>query len=386
MCSDHQYKKIMIYSFFAIFITFIFLLPIFFRPFFAHPINSKYHPIFKALLLSIPIFTVLICYHIKIELPSKKISLFILLTLISFVLLDIHYIYIDSQSQYSSHYFDHISNPQWQIEIHRGILALDPKILPHSYRFLPNSLTRVFEFLTGDFSYARALYRYTFMFLLLFSIYYYARLFYSHERALLSVFIYAMIYPISIRFYAGQLTDPISHLLFVWSFIFLQLDCFVYFCLSILIGLLAKETILVMPIYYVLIRMKDKKRWAQGGILLALGISIIFIIRIMVTSNDLTYKNISGVEVSHVLRNLSYFDLWGRQVGFTIGILLPFFVLAWRTTRKELKHLVGFLLPVLLISNVIFSWVHETRNLIPVVIPMAIIASDYLMSRYPNPA
>ncbi len=382
MCSDHQYKKTVIYSFFAILITFIFLLPIFFRPFFANPINSEYHNIFKVLLLSIPIFTVLICYHIKIELPSKKISLFILLILISFVLFDIHYIYIDSPSRYSSHYFDHISNHQWQIEIHKDVLALSPKIIPHSYRFLPNSLTKVFEFFTGDFSYARALYRYTFMFLLLFSIYYYARLFYNHETALLSVLFYAMIYPISIRFYAGQLTDPISHLLFVWSFIFLQLDCFIYFALSILIGMLAKETILVMPIYYILTQMNDKKRWAKGGILLAVGILMFFMIRMIVTSNDLTYKNISGVEISHIQRNLSFLGLWGRQVSYTIGILLPFLVLAWRTTRKELKHLVMFLLPMLLLSNSIFSWLHEARNLIPVVIPMAIISSDYLMSQY----
>jgi hypothetical protein len=334
-------------------------------------------------------------------LPSKKISLFILLILISFVLFDIHYIYIDSPSRYpqlpgaerqesrkslpghfSSQYFDDISNHQWQIEIHKNVLTLSPKVLPHSYRFLPNSLVRVFEFFTADFSYARALYRYTFMFLLLFSIYYYARLFYNHQTALLSVLFYAMIYPISIRFYAGQLTDPISHLLFVWSFIFLELDCFIYFAVSILIGVFAKETILVMPIYYILIQMNEKKRWAKGGILLVIGILMIFMIRMIVTSNDLTYRNISGIEISQIRRNLRYLGLWGRQVSYTIGILLPFLVLAWRTTRKELKHLVMFLLPILLLSNTIFSWLHETRNLIPVVIPMAIISSDYLMSQY----
>lgn len=379
MCRDHQYKKTAIYSLFAILTTFIFLLPILFRSFFANPISSEYHNIFKVLLISIPVFAVLICYHIKIGLPSKKISLFILLIIISFVLFDIHYIYIDSPY---SRIFDHISNHQWQVETHKDVLALSPKVLPHSYRFLPDSLVRVFELFTGDFSYARAVYRVTFMFLLLFSIYYYGRLYYNHETALLSVLFYAMIYPISIRFYAGQLTDPISHLLFVWSFIFLQLDCFIYFALSILIGVLAKESILVMPAYYILTQMKDKKRWAKGGILLAISILMIFMIRMIVTSNNLTYRNISGVDISHIKENLGALDLWGRQVSYTIGIFLPFLVLAWRTTRKELKHLVMLLLPTLLLSNTIFSWLYETRNLIPVVIPMAIISSDYLMSQY----
>ncbi len=381
MCRDHQYKKTVIYSFLAILSTFIFLLPILFRSSFANPIGSEYHNIFKVLLISVPVFTVLICYQTKVELPSKKISLFILLILISLLLVDIHYIYIDSPY---SRIFDHISNHQWQVETHKDVLALSPKVLPHSYRFLPDSLVRLFELLTGDFSYARAVYRVTFMFLLLFSIYYYGRLYYNHETALLSVLFYAMIYPISIRFYAGQLTDPISHLLFVWSFIFLQLDCFIYFTLAMLIGVLAKESILVMAVYYILIQMKDKKRWAKGGMLLAASGLMIFMIRMTVTSNDLTYRNISGVDISHIQENLEALDLWGRQVSYTIGIFLPFLVLAWRTTRRELKHLVMFLLPILLLSNTTFGWLYETRNLIPVAIPMAIISSDYLMNQYSN--
>jgi hypothetical protein len=64
-----------------------------------------------------------------------------------------------------------------------------------------------------------------------------------------------------------------------------------------------------------------------------------------------------------------------------VGIFVPFLVLAWKTTRPQLRNLACFLLVTLLLSNFLFSWPNETRNLIPAVIPLALITSDVLLRR-----
>jgi hypothetical protein len=369
-----------LFSFILFLMLIICLLPLFLPNQFSISTNAGYHRIFKIMLLSIPILTIFICYSIKIGVSfNQKMGLFVLLIGLAFLLKDLHYTTVDI----TDNIFKTISNHQWQVEVHDKILKLSPDVIPHSYRFLPNSITRIFEALTGDFSYARALYRYTFMFLLLFSIYFYARLYCNHEKSLLVILLYSMVYPISIRYYAGQLTDPLSHFLFVCSFIFIQLDLFRFFSLTLLYGILTKETILIMPIYYVLLKINDKRSVVKGALLFIIGLLIVFFIRIMIGHHSttlLTYKNISGVDLSHIKENLfENRSIWMSQVIYTIGILMPFYVLSWKTTRKELRKLVLFLLPMLFISNIMFSWLYEVRNLIPVFIPMAIIAADYLV-------
>lgn len=368
-----------LFSFIFFLVLIICLIPIFLPNQFSKSTNADYRKMFKIMLLFIPILTTFICYSIKIGVSfNQKIGLFILLIGLTFLLNDVHYTYVDITDSV----FKTISNHQWQVEVHEKVLKLSPEVIPHSYRFLPNSITRFFEVLTGDFSYARGLYRYIFMFLLLFSIYFYSRLYCNHEKSLLAVLLYSMVYPITIKYYAGQLTDPLSHFLFVCSFIFIQLDLFGLFSLTILYGILTKETILIMPIYYILLKIKDKKSMVKGTILFIICILIVFFIRIMVNNNsnsNLMYKSISGVDLSHFKENLfENKSVWVLQIVYTIGILMPFYILSWKIARKELRNLVLFLLPILFISNTMFSWLYEARNLIPVFIPMAIIAVNYL--------
>jgi hypothetical protein len=97
------------------------------------------------------------------------------------------------------------------------------------------------------------------------------------------------------------------------------------------------------------------------------------------SNSNLMYKSISGVDLSHFKENLfENKSVWVPQIVYTIGILMPFYILSWKIARKELRNLVLFLLPILFISNTMFSWLYEARNLIPVFIPMAIIAVNYL--------
>ena len=380
-----QEKTELLLSTCGILLTVVGLSPLIFHSFFASGINTDYHGFFKIFLVMIPIGTVVLCYRIKIDcLPKDKLTLFVLLLLLSMLLVDIHYISIDK----TGHYFPTISNHQWQIIVHESIMTLDPRVIPHTYRFLPDSMVRFIEFFTGDFSYARSLYRHTFMFLLLFSIYYYARLHYSHEKALLTIFFYAIIYPVSIRFYAGQLTDPLSHLLFVLAFIFLDLNLFICFATAVLIGILAKESILIMVVYFFLFRWKGKRHLLKTAILVTAGAWITLAIRLWVVPSETLINDVFLIHDlkrsawPHIFRNFSKFDEWGRQILFTVGIFIPFLVLAWRRTKPALKSLAVFLLVTLTLSNVLFGFLAETRNLIPAVIPLALISSDYLLSRF----
>lgn len=349
------------------------LLPVLAYSTFAAPIDDRFHETFKVALLVIPFLLVLICYKSDTFSENKK-PVFVLLILLTLMLVDVHYVYIDT----TSNYFKTITNHEWQLELHENIMRLDPGSIPHSYRFLPDSFARLVEFLTGDFSYARSFYRHTFMFMLLYSIYYYAMLYCRQSTAVLSVLFYAAVYPISIRFYAGQLTDPMSHLLFVWSFIFAERDDFTCFSLVVLFGILAKESIVIMPVYYLLLKLKTGDSLAKPVLLIIVSAAVVLSVRSLIAA-DMEYENISGVEPSHIMNNLAQYEIWSRQLAYTLGIFIPFFILSWKTSHARLRDLVLFLLPPLILSNIMFSWLHESRNFIPVVIPMAIITSDYLL-------
>ena len=70
--------------------------------------------------------------------------------------------------------------------------------------------------------------------------------------------------------------------------------------------------------------------------------------------------------------------LWLPQFLLTAGALTPFLVLSWKSTPPSLKHTVLYLLPALFTSSLFFSWLAESRNFMPAVFPLAVIAAHYL--------
>jgi hypothetical protein len=378
--SDPAPKKVLMNSCLVLIGLLVCLTPMIFPQFF-YPNASGYPFAFKIALLMVPVSLVYMSYRLNAGISgSRNIMIILLLAAVSALLVDVHRMYIDVPSNVSCQYWQDATNDEWQHLIHERILALDPNAIPHVYRFLPDSMVELFRYLTDDYSFARLLYRETFMFLFLYAVYYYARLFSRHEAALLTVLLYAVVYHISIRYYAGQLSDPLSHLTFVLSFIFLELDLFAYFALSVLIGLLAKESILVMAAYYLLVHRHHRNGLLKGVAFLAVGTGLVAGIRLYVVPG-FEYKDISGAgTVGFVIDNLRYYQKWINQIFFTVGIFVPFVVLSWRKSAVPVRRLVVFLLPVLLLSNAVFSWFGETRNLIPAVIPMALMTAGYLMA------
>ncbi|MDQ2843209.1 MAG: hypothetical protein M3Y72_19660 [Acidobacteriota bacterium] len=305
--------------------------------------------------------------------PSTLVLVFLVFLLTSLTN-DIHRYYVDRSSIGSD-----ISHLAWQVELQRLVIQLSPAVAPHSYRFLPNALVRWLEFLRVGFEPARDIYRLIVGLILFYAVYRYARLFTNYGGALIALLLAALIYPISFEYYLGQLTDPLSHLSFVLAFIFLETGDFAFLLTTILLGSLAKETVLAMAGYYVLFCRKDAHYPAKSVTLCLSSLATYFGVRFWVLHGAMQYKQVSGVTPAHVWINWRS-GRWFPLFCLSVGALLPFLILAWKRTPAVLKQQVLFLLPVLFISGLFFSWLDETRNFMPLVFVLAVVAGNYLQS------
>ena len=214
----------------------------------------------RELLIGLAYLAVLVvCYWIyRVELRRLTRSRAFLLVFVVFLLTSItnnlHGYIVDR----GTNIFPGKTNQVWQVQLHNSVIQLDPGSLPHSYRFLPNSIVRWMELADIDFESARDFYRMICSLLLFYAIYKYARLFSNYTGAMIAMLLVAAIYPISFEHYAGQLTDPLSHLSFVLAFIFLETEEFGLLLSTLLIGSLAKETVLALAGYYVLFGRKER--------------------------------------------------------------------------------------------------------------------------------
>jgi hypothetical protein len=267
----------------------------------------------------------------------------------------------------------------WQTSIQQSVIDLRPEVLPHSYRFLPNSVVRLFEQVTGDFSLARDCYRNLFGVLLFYALYRFARLFLLHGGALFSLALWTVVSAVSFRYYLGQLTDPISHLSFILAFIFIETEQFVYLVLTLTIGCLAKETVLAMIGYYAFFRWREKSYLLKLIILVVTSLAVYLAARLWVLHGAPNYSQISGVTLDHVAKNLADYSWSLPAFLYTVGIFVPLVIAGWRESPWKLRSLALYLCPVLLISSLFFSWLQETRNFMPLVAVLAVLTVYHLM-------
>ena len=104
-----------------------------------------------------------------------------------------------------------------------------------------------------------------------------------------------------------------------------------------------------------------------------------FGVRYVVLHGAIEYHAISGVDPMHILDNVRD-KSWPEVVLLTVFGGVFFLLLYWRQTPLSLKRLYFYLLPVLLVSSVLFSWIRETRNYMPLVIILSVIAARYCMA------
>ncbi|MGD0868591.1 MAG: hypothetical protein ABSB88_03485 [Bryobacteraceae bacterium] len=272
-------------------------------------------------------------------------------------------------------------NRVWQNNLHNLVMRFSPEVLPHSYRFLPNSIVRWMQLAGIGFDSARDLYRLIVGLLLFYSIYKYARLYCNYTGALIAMLSVTAIYPVSFEHYAGQLTDPLSHLSFVLAFIFLETEEFALLLSTLLIGSLAKETVLAMAGYYLLFCRKEKNHPLKAAVLCLAGTAVYFGARLFVLHGTMHYSQVSGMVLGHVWDNWHNL-VWPEPFLLTAGALLPFLALGWKETPLSLRRQAVFLLPVLFISSLFFGWLSEARNFMPLVFVLAVAAGVYLTRQF----
>lgn len=216
------------------------------------------------------------------------------------------------------------------------------------------------------------MYRFTFGFLLLLSIFLLAYRYCSLGGSIVVVLLYVTVYPASIRYYAGQVTDPMSHLSFVLAFLFLEIGAFEYLLITLVAGVLAKESIAIIPVYYALFERRRDPSWLKTALLCGATAFVLVGIRLAVHYH-FQYGDVSGVGPGHIWQNLARVGSWPRQLVHTLLVFAPFVVLGWRKGPQRIKELTLVVVPTLIVSNLLFSWFHESRNFIPGSILLAIL-------------
>ncbi|MFL6414197.1 MAG: hypothetical protein ACJ74Y_00785, partial [Bryobacteraceae bacterium] len=312
---------------------------------------------------------------------SQAFGLIFLIFLLTSVVNHFHSSLVD----HGPSYFGFVSNVQWQIDMHNAVIKLSPAAVPHSYRFLPNAFVRWLQIWHLDFEFSRDFYRLMFGVLLFYAIYRYARLYTGFSGAVVALALSAVIYPISFENYAGQLTDPMAHVAFVLALIFLQTEDFGLFLSTLLIGSLAKETVLAMAGYYLLFHRRDAKYGARAVALAVLCPLTYLGVHLYVLNHGGHPAGGSGV--SRIITDRTWVAIldtnlkdarWPAAVLLTGFALTPFLLVSWRTTPKSLKYAAVYVLIVVSLSNLFFSWLVETRNLMPAVFVLAVVAGRFV--------
>ena len=356
-------------------LTAVAVLPVIFRWAVPPPATGRIAYLLQGFSYLVPL---VICYCIyraesrHLAWP-QAISLVFLVFLLASVTNSIHGYMVDHAAGTTPDY----SNLIFQLRVHDSVMQLSPVAVPHSYRFLPNSIVRWMQLAHMGFEPARDLYRQICGILLFYAIYRYARLYTGFSGAIAAMLLTAIVHPVSFEIYRGQLTDPLSHLSFVLSFIFLETGDFASLLSTLLIGSLAKETVLAMAGYYVLFCRKERNYRLKVLVLCLASVTMYFGVRVFVLKGLMHYGQVSGVGREHVWSSLQP-GLWPARFLMTAGAFAPFLALGWEKTPLSLKRQVFFLLPVLFISSLVFSWLHETRNFMPLVFVLAVVTGRYL--------
>ncbi len=304
---------------------------------------------------------------------SQAFALVFLIFLTNAVVNHIHSFNVDHGTTYS---VGNSSNGGWQDNMENAVIQLSPDALPHSYRFLPNCLVRWMQLGGLGYEPARDIYRLVFGLLLFYALYRYSRLYTDYAGGVMTMLLVAMIFPVSFELYAGQVTDPLSHLSFILAFIFLETDEFALLLTTLVIGSLAKETVLAVTGYYLLFYWKEKGFGFKAAVLCLASAFAYFGVRLFVLHGNMHYRQVSGVSLNHVWINWTDYN-WPFRFLLTAVALFPFLLLGWKTTPLSLKRTVFYWLPILSISGLFFSWLHETRNFMPLVFVLAVVTARY---------
>jgi hypothetical protein len=254
----------------------------------------------------------------------------------------------------------------------------DPVLtIPHRYRPLPYGFVRLLECITRDWVFAIVCYRWFFTWWFLWGAYKLARRYAPPDWALLAVAPVVFLYPLSVHYYWGQLADPLSHALFMLSLLWVIDDRPGLLATSLALGVAAKETVVLVVIaYFACYWRRGVRAWAVSAGLGLACVAAYFAVRVPQGWRP-GLLNVNGLERLMVGTNLGF----GEPLGFSaaprwenylhpvlfVGPFLPPLISGWRRVDPKLRTLCATLVPLLLVSNLCFGWLYESRNYMPLV-------------------
>jgi hypothetical protein len=265
------------------------------------------------------------------------------------------------------------NNTVWQYSLHRGILALSPAYIPHSYRFLPDALIGVMEWATGTFEGARSANALIFYGLLYAFTFRLARRYLSTPGSIAVVVLLLMVYPVTNAWYAGQPIDPMSHLSFVVCMWALATGQEAPMGASLVVGCFAKESVLIMAPCRAFYGDRRGRAILLAAAYFVMTFAAIAIIRLVVNGGSFSYGRISGVEPGFVATNFAQYRQWVPQYAFSIGIFLPGAAWGWKEMDRPFRLTCLAVTAGVVISSAVFSWLSEVRNLVPAIVMLAVV-------------
>jgi hypothetical protein len=288
-------------------------------------------------------------------------------------------------------------NGDWQPTLYMDILNQTPDEnglrIPHQFRPLPYGFVRMLEWITADWWFSCVIYRWCLTFWFLWGAHRFARLFLKPMPALLTILPLAALYPISVWEYAyrGQLTDPLSHSLFLFALIYVVQDRWILLTFTLALGVLAKETVLLVAVSYFACY------WRQGMpaiyrtvVLGSACVAAYFAVRAPIGWR-LGFDKINGTEGLMIGTNLGFGEpianltvpLWINYCHLLVFVLpfLPFIVFRWKRLDHRLKAVFLTLTPLIFVTNICFGWMYESRNYMPLVPLHATMAAMAVFSR-----
>jgi hypothetical protein len=182
------------------------------------------------------------------------------------------------------------------------------------------------------------------------------------------------LYPLSIMYYWGQLADPLSHALLVISMLFVVEDRPIALTGALFLGVLAKETaIIIVPAYLACHWRAGWKALVTTAALGLVGIAAFLVARLPlgwptgrqpINGAGLMIGTNLGIGAPIALTSVKLWENYLHPLLF-IGLFLPVIAWNWRQADRRLRALFLIVTPLLLLSNISFGWMYESRNYVP---------------------
>lgn len=281
----------------------------------------------------------------------------------------------------------------WQRRLYTDILSCGPDVaseqfrIPHVYRSLPYGFVRSLELLTGDWRFSCVAYRWFFTFWLLWAAFRFVA--YFHGTGWPGVAAVVLLYPASVMYYTGQLTDPMSHAFFVLALLWTVQDRWLSVLAAVALGVMAKETALILvPAYYACTWRRGVPALVRTSLIGLAAVAAYVAVRLPVgwapglaspggTTGWMVGTNLGLGPVLYVGTAPAYQNY--LQPLLFVGVFLPLIARRWRRADRRLQALFLTVTPLVLLSSLCFSWLYESRNyvpLLPLLTALAVVTSE----------